>query len=67
MYEIYVSNMCANEKKNFFSNCDFCVTTDACGFCHDENTKKGFCLPASSNPEDFSSTGSCAQSNGSYK
>ncbi|CAP31815.2 Protein CBG12921 [Caenorhabditis briggsae] len=49
-----------------YTNCDFCVTTDACGFCHDANTKQGYCLPASSdNPEDYSSTGSCTSVNGS--
>uniref|UniRef100_A0A8R1EJW8 MFS domain-containing protein n=2 Tax=Caenorhabditis japonica TaxID=281687 RepID=A0A8R1EJW8_CAEJA len=47
----------------FEGNCDFCVTTDSCGFCHDAHTKQGYCLPASDNPEDFSSTGVCAKTN----
>ncbi|CAB3398336.1 unnamed protein product [Caenorhabditis bovis] len=45
-----------------YTNCDFCVTTDACGFCHDPDTREGFCLPASDDPSFSSSTGECSRS-----
>ncbi|CAB3398337.1 unnamed protein product [Caenorhabditis bovis] len=41
-------------------NCDACVTSEACGFCEDSETRTGFCLPV--NPTDVtgaSSTGIC--------
>ncbi|CAI5450358.1 unnamed protein product [Caenorhabditis angaria] len=44
-----------------YSNCDYCVTTDACGFCQIQGSKQGYCLPVSfDDPEGSSSTGACS-------
>ncbi|GMT31241.1 hypothetical protein PFISCL1PPCAC_22538, partial [Pristionchus fissidentatus] len=47
-----------------FSNCDFCVTDDNCGFCeyvNPDGTKTGFCLPFGNNEtEVHSGTGPCS-------
>ncbi|GMR31212.1 hypothetical protein PMAYCL1PPCAC_01407, partial [Pristionchus mayeri] len=52
-------NHCAS-----FSNCDFCVTDERCGFCEyvaEDGTKTGFCLPfdGSNDTAAFSGTGPC--------
>ena len=46
-----------------FSNCDYCVTDDRCGFCAPSGpgTANGYCLPMNKEHEDSaSSTGFCA-------
>ncbi|CAI5446005.1 unnamed protein product [Caenorhabditis angaria] len=44
-----------------FSNCDFCVTDESCGFCESKGNKIGYCLPfPTEDSEDVSSTGLCA-------
>uniref|UniRef100_A0A8R1I3M9 MFS domain-containing protein n=2 Tax=Caenorhabditis japonica TaxID=281687 RepID=A0A8R1I3M9_CAEJA len=47
-----------------YSNCDFCVTDEYCGFCENKATKAGYCLPFSNDDSsDFSSTGICQFAN----
>lgn len=47
-----------------YSNCDFCVTDEYCGFCENKATKTGYCLPfPTDDSNDFSATGICQFSN----
>ncbi|CAP29331.2 Protein CBR-HMIT-1.3 [Caenorhabditis briggsae] len=47
-----------------YSNCDFCVTDEKCGFCENKASKTGYCLPfPDSDSADFSATGICQFSN----
>ncbi|EFP09411.1 CRE-HMIT-1.3 protein [Caenorhabditis remanei] len=47
-----------------YSNCDFCVTDEYCGFCEDKATKQGYCLPfPTDDSSHFSATGICQFSN----
>lgn len=44
-----------------FSNCDYCVSDDRCGFCHPDKELVGVCLPISVYHSDLrSSTGFCS-------
>uniref|UniRef100_A0A914DCF4 Uncharacterized protein n=1 Tax=Acrobeloides nanus TaxID=290746 RepID=A0A914DCF4_9BILA len=48
---------------NSYSNCDFCVTDERCGFCAESGSlsTKGYCLPVNSDNSDLQSlTGFCA-------
>lgn len=48
-----------------FSNCDFCVTNEKCGFCQSSDKKTGYCLPVNADHTDsLSATGYCSSSNG---
>ncbi|CAI5454664.1 unnamed protein product [Caenorhabditis angaria] len=44
-----------------FSNCDFCVTDEACGFCQPVGVEKGYCLPVN-NDNSLSKIGPCMNS-----
>uniref|UniRef100_A0A914E4A1 Uncharacterized protein n=1 Tax=Acrobeloides nanus TaxID=290746 RepID=A0A914E4A1_9BILA len=47
---------------NSYSNCDFCVTNEYCGFCVQQGNEKswGYCLPGKNNQSDVrSDTGYC--------
>ncbi|KAK5964139.1 hypothetical protein GCK32_014365 [Trichostrongylus colubriformis] len=49
----------------FFSNCDFCVTDDNCGFCSVKGSKTGYCLQRDEDPNavnPLSTTGPCQSS-----
>uniref|UniRef100_A0A914EAH8 Major facilitator superfamily (MFS) profile domain-containing protein n=1 Tax=Acrobeloides nanus TaxID=290746 RepID=A0A914EAH8_9BILA len=51
-----------------YSNCDYCVTNENCGFCtlKSQNNKWGFCLPGKNNKSDtVSDTGYCNNSTSS--
>ncbi|VDM39249.1 unnamed protein product [Toxocara canis] len=47
---------------NSYSNCDFCVTDEHCGFCHSHsgNKQEGYCLPSSHENPDASLIGQCS-------
>lgn len=43
-----------------YSNCDFCVTNEHCGFCSIKSQKKkGYCLPLNDDDTDYSTVGPC--------
>ncbi|CAD6189119.1 unnamed protein product [Caenorhabditis auriculariae] len=42
-----------------FSNCDYCVTDERCGFCQPLGSQKGYCLPTSGSSA-ISSIGPCS-------
>ncbi|VDN55950.1 unnamed protein product [Dracunculus medinensis] len=46
-----------------YSNCDYCVTDERCGYCHITDTKSGYCLPFDLIDHDKSSTGPCMDMN----
>lgn len=46
-------------RTNFWSNCDFCVTNDHCGFCHPKDSPSGYCLPLDKATDLPSTTGLC--------
>lgn len=47
-----------------YSNCDFCVTDEYCGFCENKKAKTGYCLPfPTDDSNEFSATGICQFSN----
>ncbi|KAH7729006.1 CBN-HMIT-1.1 protein [Aphelenchoides avenae] len=52
------------ERCSSYSNCDFCVTDESCGFCAEEGVGKspGYCLPRNPHqPEKYSVTGFCSE------
>lgn len=54
--------------KNFsFSNCDYCVTDEKCGFCVEQNKKiPGYCFPVNSDHSDKSSSVGFCSDNFTY-
>ncbi|KAK0402253.1 hypothetical protein QR680_016234 [Steinernema hermaphroditum] len=52
-----------------YSNCDFCVTDDRCGFCAKdvENSKIGWCLPVGKDDKTHSSVGFCSSGSSDVK
>lgn len=47
-----------------YSNCDFCVTNENCGFCENKAAKTGYCLPfPADDSAHFSATGICQFNN----
>ncbi|MFH4974744.1 hypothetical protein AB6A40_001453 [Gnathostoma spinigerum] len=45
----------------FYSNCDYCVTNEDCGFCHIEGRDMGTCLPFDYLQPEYSVVGDCSQ------